>query len=61
MNRYLTVYNRVTHRSVPFFRNKYGEVVLNSMLPEDTETNCIVQITDKFYEYSIDLEQTKKV
>jgi hypothetical protein len=60
MNHYLTVYNKVTHRSVPFYRNKYNEICLNSLLPEDTESNCIVTVTDTYYEYSIDLDQTCK-
>jgi hypothetical protein len=58
---YLTVYNRLTRHSVPFYRNQFDEIVLNSLRPEDTEDNCIVKITEMFHTYSLDLEQTKKV
>jgi hypothetical protein len=61
MSRYITVFNKVTKRSVPFFYNAYDEVVINSIRPEDNPDSCYVSITDLFYEYSIDLEQTKKV
>jgi hypothetical protein len=57
----MTVFNKVNHRSIPFIFNQYGEVVINSLNPEDNPDSCYVSITDLFYEHSLDLEQTKKV
>lgn len=52
---YLTVINILTGKSVPFFyRKNSGEIMINSIYPEDNEDTCIVHVGDVFYEYSWD-------
>jgi hypothetical protein len=58
--KYLTILNNVTHRSVPFRREK-GEIVIISSSTLDTEENCKVMVGNVFYEYSIDLEPRPKL
>lgn len=59
--KFLTVYNVVTHNSVPFTRSEFGEILLNSTYSEDIEDNCIVMVGNVYFQDSIDLLQVDKI
>jgi hypothetical protein len=61
MNRYLTVFNKLTHKSVPFIRNQFNEIIINSVRPEDADENCIVTLSSTFMEFSQDTEFTQRI
>lgn len=60
MNKYLTIYNVVTKKSVPFLIMPNGEIKINSSNILDDEDNCIVSLTKKFFEHSQDFRKRNK-
>jgi hypothetical protein len=61
MGKYITIVNKVSKRSVPFIYNEFGEIIINSIRPEDTDDNCFVKSGDVYFEYSQDMIYTQRI
>ncbi len=51
---YLTVMNKITGNSVPFYIAPSGEIVIVSADPINNDEVCEVRLTERFYENSKD-------